>query len=54
MLQHFQKCYNIFKNVTIVESGYYIWNHHKICVEISTDMPIGLVNLEIGFEFTGF
>ena len=34
----------MFKNVTILEFGDYIWNHHEKCIEISTNKP------GIGFE----
>ena len=31
------------QSVKIIEFHYYIWNHHKKCIQISTDMPgIGL------------
>ena len=33
----------MFKNVKILEFGGYFWNHHKKCIQISTNMPgIGL------------
>ena len=38
----------MFKNVTILEFGDYIWNQHENCIQISTNMPgIGFENCEI-------
>ena len=39
---------NVPKNLEIIEFHYYIWNHHRKCSQISTNMPgIGLVIIEI-------
>ena len=44
-----QKC---LKKVNILESGDYIWNHHEMCFQISTNMPgIGLEICEISTNF---
>ena len=29
----------MFKNVTVIEFGDYIWNQHEKCIQISTNMP---------------
>ena len=43
------------KNVKIVEFHDHIWNHHEICIQISTNMPsIGLVIPEIPCEMLEF
>ena len=43
------------KNVKILESGDYIWNHHEKCIKTSTNMPgIGLEIPEIAFEMSDF
>ena len=45
----------MFKNVNILEFGDDIQNHHKKCIEISTNMPsIGLVIPEIAVEISEF
>ena len=36
------------KNVRVLEFHDHIWNHHEICIQISTNMPgIGSLNCEI-------
>ena len=43
-----KKYHKKFKNVTILEFGNYIWNHHEKCIQISTNMSgIGLEICEI-------
>ena len=53
--QQGQKCNTFCKNVKIVEFHDYIWNHHKKCIQISTNMPsIGFVIPEITCEMLEF
>ena len=43
------------KNVKIVEFHDHIWNHHKKCLQISTNMPsFGLIIPEITCEMLEF
>ena len=48
------KIYKICENVKIVEfHDHIIWNHHKKCIWISTNMPsIGLVIHEIAIKIS--
>ena len=49
--RHISKCHKIVKNLTNFKFRYYVWFHHTICIQISTNMPsIGSVIPEIAFD----